>query len=64
MKEFVQIDENLFVQAHAVVAVKRSSLEEDKCVVYMKGQSALEGFVVNATAESVIEDLEDDIDEE
>lgn len=59
MREFIQIDEDLFVIPSEVAAVKRSGISEDSCVVFLKGQSALEGFVVNSSVEDVVSDLED-----
>jgi len=64
MKEFVQIDESTFVQATSVIAVRKVEGKEDACVIYLKGQVPLEGFPVNASAESVVADLEEDVDEE
>jgi hypothetical protein len=63
-REFLQLDENLFVLPSEVAAVKRSSLEDEKCVVYLKGHSALEGFVVDMDAESCIEEIEQDLADE
>jgi hypothetical protein len=62
MREFLQLDDNLFVLPSEVAAVKRSGINEDSCVVFLKGQSALEGFVVNSSAEDVVSDLEDEED--
>lgn len=63
MREFLQLDEDLFVIPSEVAAVKRSGIKEDSCVVFLKGQSALEGFVVNSSVEDIVADLEGDEDE-
>jgi hypothetical protein len=58
-REFLQLDENLFVIPHAVAAVKRSSLEDEACTIFLKGQSSQDGFVVQAKAEAIVEDIEE-----
>jgi hypothetical protein len=58
-REFLQLDENLFVMPGAVAAVKRSSLEDEACTIFLKGQSSQDGFVVQAKAEDVVDDLEE-----
>jgi hypothetical protein len=44
---------------HCVAAVKRSGLEDDACTIFIKGQSALDGFLVKMSAEDVVDELED-----
>ena len=59
MREFLQLDDDLFVIPHCVAAVKRSGLEDETCTVFIKGQSALDGFLVKMKAEDVVDELED-----
>jgi hypothetical protein len=59
MREFLQLDDDLFVIPHCVAAVKRSGLEDDACTIFIKGQSALDGFLVKMSAEDVVDELED-----
>jgi hypothetical protein len=64
MREFLQLDDDLFVIPHCVAAVKRSGLEDDACTVFIKGQSALDGFLVKMKAEDVVGELEDAMKDE
>ena len=63
-REFLQLDDDLFVIPHCVAAVKRSGLEEDSCTIFIKGQSALDGFLVKMSAEDVVKDLEESLAED
>lgn len=58
-REFLQISDDLFVMPGAVAAVKRSSLEDEHCTIFLKGQSSQDGFVVDMTAEEVVKELEE-----
>jgi hypothetical protein len=64
MREFLQLDDDLFVIPHCVAAVKRSGLEDDACTIFIKGQSALDGFLVKMKAEDVVGELEDAMKDE
>ena len=63
-REFLQLDDDLFVIPHCVAAVKRSGLEEDSCTIFIKGQSALDGFLVKMSAEDVVKELEESLAED
>ena len=56
----IDISPDLAVAANHVAAVKRT--DEDKCVVYLAGQSATEGFVVEAAWDQVVGDLNDELE--
>ncbi len=56
--EFLQVDENLFIMCRHVAAVKRSTIDEESCTIFMKGQSSQDGFVVKRKAEDVCADIE------
>lgn len=64
MSEFLQISEDLFIMPRHVAAVKRSSLQDDHCTIFMKGQSAQDGFVVDQKAEDVVEEIETSLSED
>lgn len=64
MSEFIQLGEDLFVMPSQVSAVKRSSLQEDHCTVFLKGQSAQDGFVVDEKAEDIVEEIEAALEDE
>jgi hypothetical protein len=63
-REFLQLDDDLFVIPHCVAAVKRSGLEDEACTVFIKGQSALDGFLVKMKAEDVVKELEESLAED
>ena len=63
-REFLQLDDDLFVIPHCVAAVKRSGLEDETCTVFIKGQSALDGFLVKMKAEDVVKELEESLAED
>ena len=44
----IEIDDGFFVNPWKVTAIKAA--EKDKCVLYLSGQSALEGFLVKRNA--------------
>ena len=56
----IDISPDLAVAAQHVAAVKR--IDEGSCVVYLVGQSALEGFLVDAPWDQVISDLNDELE--
>ena len=60
-REFLQLDEDLFVIPHCVAAVKRSGLEAESCTIFIKGQSALDGFLVKMSAEDVVREIEESL---
>ena len=60
-REFLQLDDDLFVIPHCVAAVKRSGLEDETCTVFIKGQSALDGFLVKMKAEDVVREIEESL---
>lgn len=51
----IEIYDGFFVNPWKVTVVKAT--EEDKCVLYVSGQSALDGFVVNRPALEVATDI-------
>ena len=56
----IDISPDLAVAANHVAAVKR--IDEDSCIVYTVGQSALEGFVVEVPWDQVISDCNDELE--
>ena len=64
---FIEIDDGYFVKAEAVVVVKRIS--KNRCALWVRGQSAQDGFVVERNAEELLEEIveacsDDDLDDE
>ncbi len=51
----IEIYEGFFVNPWKVTVVKAA--EKDKCVLYVSGQSALDGFVVDRAALEVATDI-------
>ena len=64
----IEITDGLFIAPEHVIAVKAASDGEQRCTIYLSGQSALDGFVVDyyadEVAEEVAESLEDDDSDE
>jgi len=58
----VGITEDLFVNPWKVTVVKAAG--EGKCVLYVSGQSALDGFVVNRDALEVATDILEAMEED
>ena len=58
MSGFVELQEGFSVRPEEIVVVKQSELELDRCTVFLKGQSALDGFVIDRDREEVLEILE------
>lgn len=57
--KLLQLTADLAVQPRKVAAIKRSSLDEDSCVVFMSGQSATDGgFVVERAFEDVVDEVD------
>lgn len=50
---FVDIGDEDFIVAESVVRVKK--IDEEKCSLWLQGQSALEGFVVERNAKELVE---------
>lgn len=62
--KLIQIDGDLFVQPRAIAAVRSSGLEDGKCVVFIKGQSAADGgFLVDRPLEEVVEEVNEALSE-
>lgn len=51
----IEIYDGFFVDPWKVTVIKRA--EKDKCVLYVNGQSALDGFVVDRAALEVATDI-------
>lgn len=63
MTELIEIEEGLFIQPRKVMAVK--TIEEDKCAVFMSGQSAVDGsFLVHRDAVDVADDVNSALSED
>jgi hypothetical protein len=59
-RSLIEIDDGLFIQPWKVVAVKRSALdEEEACTVFLSGQSAQDGFIVERDADEVVGEIND-----
>lgn len=58
----VEIYDGFFVNPWKVTAVKAP--EKDKCVLYVSGQSALDGFVIDRAALEVATDIVEAMQEE
>jgi hypothetical protein len=57
----IEIDDGFFVQAEEVAAVK--SAGNGKSILYLKGQSALEGFVIEGEAVDVAERVDEELED-
>lgn len=63
MKRIIDISENLAVLAQNVAAVKK--IDEDSCVVFLVGQSAVDGgFLVARPWDEVIDELNSELEDE
>lgn len=50
----IELDDDLSVETDNVTAVRRSTLDDDQCVVFCVGQSAVDGgFLVNLPYDEV-----------
>ena len=58
----IELADGFFVQPSEVAAVK--SAGEGKSILYLKGQSALEGFVVEGEALDIADKVDEELDEE
>ncbi len=64
---FVEIDKGYFVVAEKVIAVK--AINDKKCSLFLAGQSAMEGFVVDKGARELVDEIctawiEDNVEDE
>lgn len=56
--KLLEIADGLCVQPRKVVAIKRSELEDEKCTVFLAGQSAVDGgFLVDREYEDVRDEV-------
>jgi hypothetical protein len=61
--KMLQLTADLAVQPRKVAAVKRSSLNEEHCTVFLSGQSATDGgFVVERAFEDVVDEINAGLD--
>jgi hypothetical protein len=58
----IEIGDGLFVQPEEVAAIK--SAGDGKSVLYLKGQSALEGFVVEGEAVDIADKVDGELEDE
>lgn len=56
--KFLQLSDDLFVMPSEVGAVKRG-LDDEHCVVFLKGQGFEDGFVIDEKAEDAVEAIEE-----
>ena len=61
--KLLDLSPDLTVLAHAISAIKRGS-DEGKSVVYLKGQGALDGFVVERDFDDLVSEWGEAIEEE
>ena len=58
MTELIKIQDGHWVQPRKVASVKESGLDDEKCVVTISGQSAVDGgFLIDRRAEDVVSDI-------
>lgn len=58
----IELVEGFWIEPEKVSAVK--SAGKDKCVLFMDGQSALEGYFLDYDAEEVVQVIEDHFSED
>jgi hypothetical protein len=58
----IEIQPDFFVQPCHIVAVKK--IDNDKCTVYLTGQSALEGFTVERSAVELADEVDEALEED
>lgn len=54
---FVELVEGFWVAPESVTVVKK--IDDDRCSLWVRGQSAMDGFVLDYPAEEVVEALHD-----
>ena len=62
MKTLLDLSPDLTVAAHAIAAVKR--IDDEKCLVFLKGQGALDGFVIEREFDALVEEWGDALSED
>lgn len=63
-RELIALTDDLAVRPDIIVAVKRSALEPDRCTVFLAGQSAQDGFVIERDADELIEEISEALGED
>lgn len=63
MKKLLDISPDLTVAVHSISAIKRGASDEQS-VVFLKGQSSLEGFVVEREYEQLTDEWERALEDE
>jgi hypothetical protein len=61
--KMIEIVDGLFIAPEHVIAVKAAGDGEKRCTIYLSGQSALDGFVVDYDAEDVAEEVAEALEE-
>ncbi len=65
LPRMLALTDDLAVQPRAIAAVKRSSLEDGKCTVYLRGQSATDGgFLLDMEFDEVLDLVNEALDPE
>lgn len=62
MKTLLDLSPDLTVSAHSLAAIKR--IDDEKCLVFLKGQGALDGFVVEREFDDLVSEWGEAIEEE
>lgn len=63
MSKLIDVDPDLTVKAHSISAIKRG-VNGEQSIVYLKGQGALDGFVVERPFDEVTSEWEKALEEE
>jgi hypothetical protein len=58
----IEVQDGLFIEPRHVIAVK--AISEKKCLVFFKGNSALDGFTVDKPALEVADRVEEEMEAE
>jgi hypothetical protein len=59
--DMIEIDDGFFVDPYSVTVVKAGG--KKRCVIFVTGQSALDGFVINRPALEVATDIVEELQE-
>jgi hypothetical protein len=64
MSLLIELEDGTWIQPRRVTAVRQSSLDKKKCVVFVSGQSATEGFLIDESVDDVVDKINDSLGED
>lgn len=64
MSLLIELPDGTWIQPRKVTAVRKTGARDKQCVIFMSGQGATEGFLVDAECDDVVDQINESLAED